>query len=141
MNLEFFQASKDHIPVIFRQAKELIETYEDLTTIDLEKVLTWMEHKIALNISAYTAVTAMGKTCAFYHLCEGGELDDLYVLSEFQNRGIGSAIMEKCIAESENPIYLYVFSRNHRAISFYKRFGFSIREKVGQTRLIMARKG
>ena len=82
-----------------------------------------------------------GERCAYYRLCEDGELDDLYVLPTFRNQGIGSEVLKKCIAESTKPLYLYVFSRNVRAISFYDRFGFSIRETVGKTRLIMARNG
>ena len=70
-----------------------------------------------------------------------GELDDLYVLPGFQNRGIGSAILQRCITMSAKPLYLYVFSRNIRAISFYERFGFCVQKTIGNTRLIMARNG
>ena len=141
MNLDFFSADTADIPVIYGQAKSLIDTYEDTSSIDYDKVLAWVNRKITDHISEYRCVTADGEKCAWYRLCEDGELDDLYVLPPFQNRGIGSEIMKKCIRESENTIYLYVFSRNIRAISFYERFGFSVRETVGKTRLIMERKG
>ena len=141
MNLQFTIAESADIPVIFAQAKELIDTYEDLDSIDYDRVLSWVKHKITSLISEYRCVLLDGERCAYYRLCEDGELDDLYVLPSFHNRGIGSAILDKCIEESKNPIYLYVFSRNVRAISFYNRFGFSVRETVGKTRLIMERKG
>ena len=141
MKLEFVTADESDIPVIFLQAKSLIDTYEDLTSIDYERVLAWLNRKITQNISQYTAVLHNGQKCAFYRMCEDGELDDLYVLPEHQNLGIGSEILKKCIRENYKNIYLYVFSRNIRAISFYKRFGFIKRETVGTTRLIMERKG
>ena len=141
MNLQFVPATESDASVIFEQAKNLIDTYEDTESIDYDKVLAWVNRKIEMCISEYTCVVADNVRCAYYRLCEDGELDDLYVLPGFQNKGIGSEILKKCIAESAKPLYLYVFSRNIRAISFYKRLGFSARETVGKTRLIMARNG
>ena len=141
MKLRFAKATPEDIPAIFAQAKSLIDIYEDITSIDYDKVMDWMAKKIAKNISLYTAVTRDNIPCAYYHLCEDGELDDLYVLPGFQGQGIGSLILEKCISDTQKSLYLYVFSRNVRAINFYKRFGFEICETVGKTRVIMARKG
>ena len=141
MNLQFLAAENADIPMIFSQAKCLIDTYEDVSAIDYDKVLAWVHRKITEKISEYRCVKLCGEKCAWYRFCEDGELDDLYVLPAFQNRGIGSEILKKCIAESENTIYLYVFSRNTRAIAFYERFGFSVRETVANNRYIMALKG
>ena len=141
MTLQFTTAGEQDIPVIFGQAKNLIDAYEDLASIDYDMVIDWVQRKIVKHISSYTAVILGDKTCAYYRLCDDGELDDLYVLPEFQNHGIGSQILEKCMLESLNPLYLYVFSGNVRAVSFYEKYGFSVREKVGKTRLILERKG
>ena len=141
MMLQFYPAAEGDIPEIFEQTKHLIDTYEDLSSIDYEKVLAWVRRKIAANIGSYHTVKTDGVVCAYYRLCEDGEVDDLYVLPLFQNKGIGSVILKRCMEESEKPLYLYVFSRNTRAISFYERHGFSVREIVGKTRMIMERKG
>lgn len=141
IELQFVSAEESDIPVIFAQAKNLIDTYEDVEAIDYDKVLGWVERKIAACIAEYRCVIADGERCAWYRLCDDGELDDLYVLPAFQCRGIGTQIMEKCIRQSEKPLWLYVFSRNIRAISFYERFGFSLRETVGKTRLIIEQNG
>ena len=134
-------ADSSDISAIFVQAKNLIDRYEDIASIDYDTVMAWVNRKITQNISQYTVVLLGNEKCAYYHLCEDGELDDLYVLPGFQNTGIGSQILEKCISASDKPIYLYVFSRNTRAIAFYERFGFSVRETVGKTRMIMGRCG
>ena len=141
MNLQFVPATESDVPVIFSQAKKLIDTYEDTESINYDKVLAWVNRKIETCIAEYTCVVADNVRCAYYRLCEDGELDDLYVLPGFQNKGIGTQILKKCIAESAKPLYLYVFSRNVRAISFYERLGFFVRDTVGKTRLIMARNG
>lgn len=139
MNFSIVNAQISDVPVIFSQAKSLIDTYEDVASIDYERVLKWMERKITQNICEYRCMLADGQKCAFWRLCEDGELDDLYVLPAFRNMGIGSLILKQCIEESKESVWLYVFSRNKRAISFYERFGFTVRESVGATRLIMER--
>ena len=141
MMLQYRTAEAEDISVIYSQAKNLIDQYEDCDSIDYEKVMAWVHRKISFNISQYRCVLANGEKCAYYRLCDDGELDDLYVLPAFRGQGIGSEILLKCMDESSNPLYLYVFSGNIRAISFYKKFGFSVREAVGKTRLILERKG
>lgn len=141
MMLAYYPATESDVPAIFEQAKILIDTYEDTAAIDYDKVLAWVKRKIDTYVSSYTRVTLAGVTCAYYRLCDDGELDDLYVLPDFRNQGIGSEILSKCVQESKQPIWLYVFSRNTGAISFYKRFGFTVLETIGTTRLIMARNG
>lgn len=67
------------------------------------------------------------------------ELDDLYIFQPYQNQGIGSEIIRKCIAETDLSIFLYVFVQNSRAVSLYKRFGFRITETIRDSRYIMER--
>ena len=141
MNLLFCAASESDVPVIYEQAKALIDAYEDTHAIDYDKVLAWVKKKIETEIHSYIRVFCDGKICAYYRLCPDGELDDLYVLDGFRGQGIGSQILNQCINESPNALWLYVFSRNTRAIAFYERFGFTVREQIGTTRLIMARNG
>lgn len=137
--LTFERAEKQDIPAIFAQARTLADTYEDVSTIDYSRVMAWMERKITLKIEEYTRVALKGEICAYFRLTEEGELDDLYVLDPFRGRGVGSAILARCIRESKSPLWLYVFTENRRAIALYRRFGFAPAEAVGKTRLIMKR--
>ena len=61
------------------------------------------------------------------------ELCRLYSLSEFIGKGIGKALMSKCLEfaeENENDIFwLGVWEYNFRAQKFYEKFGF---EKCGE---------
>lgn len=141
MNLHFTVADESDTPVIFTQAKDLIDHYEDVTSIDYERVLAWVKEKIETHISEYRCVLIAGQKAAYYRFCEDGELDDVYVLPAFQGQGIGSEILKRCIAASKKDMYLYVFRNNIRAIAFYERFGFTVRESVGNTRFVMVRNG
>ena len=141
MMLQYRLAEEDDISAIYSQAKRLIDQYEDCDSIDYEKVMAWVYRKISSNISQYRCVLADGEICAYFRLCDDGELDDLYVLPPYRSMGIGAEILRKCVDESREKLWLYVFSHNLRAISFYERHGFTIRETVGNTRFIMERKG
>ena len=138
--LRFEPAETEDIRMIFSLSKALIDQYEDVDSIDYEKVIGWVKRKLEKNIASYTRVMAGGKLAGWYCLDrEPGELDDLYILPEHREMGLGTAVIKKCIAECEKPLWLYVFKKNVRAISLYRRMGFVIREEVGKTRYIMGR--
>ena len=40
------------------------------------------------------------------------ELSDLYILPKWQGKGMGTAILAHCIAQTNLPISLFVFIRN-----------------------------
>lgn len=142
MELQFTAAEECDIERIYASNKELIDTYEDIENIDYEKVLKWVYKKIETCIEEYVAVSLEGKKVGYYHFypSEGKmELDDLYIFPEFRSKGIGRAIIQKCIEESGSAIFLYVFARNVRAIALYEKLGFTIVENIRDTRYIMER--
>lgn len=143
MKLEYTPAQECDIEQIFAFCKELIDTYEDIDNIEYDKVLNWVRRKITKCLPEYRCVLADGQKAAYIRasLAEDGrmELDDLYVFPELRGRGIGSAVLRKYCAESDVPIFFYVFKRNTRAIALYERLGFRVVEEVGKTRRIMQR--
>ena len=59
---------------------------------------------------------------------------DIAILPEFQNKGVGAALLKSLLAESEaagRPLRHMVFKMNTAALRFYERFGFSPIEDVG----------
>jgi ribosomal protein S18 acetylase RimI-like enzyme len=62
------------------------------------------------------------------------KLERLYLLKEFYNLKLGLTLFEFIISlskeENQNGIWLFVWTENQRAVSFYKRNGFEI---IGNT--------
>ncbi|MEO8999493.1 MAG: GNAT family N-acetyltransferase [Rhodanobacter sp.] len=57
-----------------------------------------------------------------------GEIQRLYVIENWHGRGIAQELMGACIEEvkqrGSDAVWLGVWERNPRAISFYEKFGF-----------------
>ena len=57
-----------------------------------------------------------------------GEIQRLYVASDWHGKGIAQDLMDACIEEMKSRgsdvVWLGVWERNPRAISFYRKFGF-----------------
>ena len=56
------------------------------------------------------------------------KVNQIFILPEYQNKGIGTACMEHIIEESaisNLPVRLQVLKVNQRALAFYKRLGFN----------------
>ena len=141
MQMTYEPARPEDAPVIFGFARELIERYETDPDLDLNMALDWTRRKIEKRIGEYTRVLLDGAVAAFFRFVPDGErmeLDDLYVLPAFRNKGIGTAILRRCVAGGR-PIYFYVFTKNTRAIALYEREGFRKAEEVSPSRIIMAR--
>jgi len=142
MELNYERASGADVEAIFALSKALIDQYEDVESIDYDKVLQWVRRKIEAQIGEYQRVLMDGSLAGYVHFHPDGErmeLDDLYILPEYRGQGIGTAVVEKCCEETVKPVYLYVFRRNEGAVRLYKRLGFEIVQEVGSSRYIMQR--
>lgn len=143
--INFKIADISDIDMIYKLSKENIDMYEDITKIDYEKVLDWVKRKIHDNISSYKAIYYHGEKAGYFNFHEENnklEIDDLYIFEMYRDKGIGTMIIKDCIKESNEkniPIFLYVFSKNTKAVSLYTRLGFEITEKIKDTRYIMER--
>lgn len=142
MKLDYISADVCDIEPIFWQLRELIDTYEALESIDYKKVLIWCRRQIEAHIREYTCVLCDGERAGYYRLRPNGErmeLDNFFVLPCFRGRGIGTAVLDRCFAATELPVYLYAFVNNRRAMTLYSRMGFHVVKAAGPTRCILQR--
>ncbi len=141
MNITYEKANIEDIEQIYSLCKQLIHDYEKLESIDYDKVLNWIRKKIENNIDQYTTIYADGQKAGYYHFYKNEEaeyeLDDLYIFPKFQNQGIGSQVIQSCCSSVNEPVILYVFIQNHRAVSLYQRLGFDVVKTIQHSRYIM----
>ena len=141
MELVLKRCSELDIENIFLFNKHLIDTYENLENIDYEYVLRWISLKIEKNIHEYTSIYLFDQLVGYYRFHEVEdkmELDDFFVIEEYRNKGIGTAVLKQLI-QTNKTIFLYVFVKNIHAIRLYERFGFKIIEYIHNTRCVMER--
>lgn len=63
---------------------------------------------------------------------EALKLHQLFILPEYQGRGIGSACMTRIVKDAnlaQKPVMLQVLKINTRAIAFYQSLGFAIADE------------
>lgn len=140
MDLTYKNADESDIECIFNLNKNLIDQYEDIKSIDYEKVLLWVHKKIERHIYEYKCIIFEGKKVGYYffHKVDSKmEMDDLYVFEGYRNLGIGTTVLNNCFEETDLPIFLYVFKKNIKAIKLYSLLGFRVSEVCGNTRYIM----
>ena len=140
MNLSFEKATGSDIEMIYEFNKYLIDRYENIQNIEYDKVLNWVRKKIETYIGEYQRILWDGDLAGYYRFYQDGdrmELDDLYVFPHYRNQQIGTRVIEKCLSETDLPVYLYVFIKNAQAVSLYERLGFKVIETIQDSRYIM----
>ena len=142
MSLNYEVATADDIESIYEFNKYLIDSYEEIQNIQYEKVLNWVHKKIETYINEYQRIICNGELAGYFRFYQDGnrmELDDLYIFPDYRNQQIGTRVVKKCLSETNLPVYLYVFSKNYKAVALYERLGFRVIETIKNTRYIMQR--
>ncbi len=142
MQITYGQTLPEDAGRIYGLCRETVEKYEDPASVDLAKVLAWLENKIRKNVTEYTRIFLDGELCGYYRVCREGEeyeLDDFYLFEEYRGRGIGTRVLDHILEDEDADFFLYVFKRNTPALKLYQKYGFTVREDLGN-RYIMERR-
>lgn len=124
--LTYERAQPEDLEILYRMNEALVDQYETLSAGDYEKVIHWVRQSVRKNFGAFQRILCDGQTAGYYCLVKDvgkWELDSLFILPEFQGRGIGAEIVAKCRQEA-SPLYLYVYKGNTRAVALYRKMGF-----------------
>lgn len=120
-------------PISAETAKKTMEETRNIEYIrkSIEKYLTLLAiEKSTEKIVGYIQITTLDKIIRdhFETTDEDRQLDRLYILEEFQNQGIGPALISEALSHrycaNAPKIYLDVDDANPRAQHVYSKFGF-----------------
>lgn len=140
MRITFANTNEEDAEKIIEIEREQIDSYEDFSKLNHGQVYAFTRKKVHEELSNYTTIYCDGHKAGWYHFTDENtymELDDLFILPEFQERGIASAIIERCINATNKPIRAYVFTGNIGAISLFEKKDFQIIQTLHHTRYVM----
>ena len=134
-NLKLRKATPDDSEFAYQTKKAAFQEY-------VEKVWGWDEdeqrhlHKERFASQDFYVILVSGEDIGIMAIVRHPDhikLNQMFILPEYQSKGIGAECMNRIIKEattSKLPIRLQVLKVNNRAAVFYKRLGF---RKTGET--------
>ena len=147
LNLVYARCDKSDEKKIYAEYKSKLDLYGDAKQNEYEKVLNWKKDNIPNEIAKSTKILCDGKNIGYFSIAESNnkvEIDNFYICSEYQNRGFGKIALNHCldiVKKQKIPmVYSYVFTKDEKQIELYTKCGFSVRELIGDTRCVMAKK-
>ena len=112
--------------------RTIYEYAEKLSNEEIIKINNYVENNIPKIIDNYYNIVVNEKTVGCVLLTDiddGKLLDEIYLEEQYRNQGIGTDII-KNILNKNNIVYLWVYKKNIKAISLYKKMGFNIIEET-----------
>lgn len=120
---------KKDIPRLIQYKKDIIYMYsKGLSEEEKENINEYVINSVNEIFKDYYNIIIddkiIGSVC-IRDLENAKLLDEIYLEKEFRNKGIGTDIIRKIIENNES-VYLWVYKKNIKAVSLYKRLGFKI---------------
>lgn len=117
---------------IIEQKKNILEFFYGLEILEIEKkynsLLKYIENDNCIFIGGYKKNELIGMLWAYIIENRKIHISYFYVEKDFQNKGIGTLLIEELIkiikAKKILCIELNVEVQNKKALNFYKRFSF-----------------
>lgn len=129
MNYILVKSSNDDVEKLIEYKKETVFKYaNNLSEEEKNKINNYINNNIPREIKNYCDIVVNDNIVGCLLLIDkedGKLLDEIYLKKEYRNKGIGTDII-KNITKENNIIYLWVYKSNTKAISLYKKLGFSI---------------
>lgn len=126
ISLKAYTGETDTAKRLIQQFWKAHNNYDESDEYALEDLAQWTKegHKFYF---IYKEATPVG----FVHLgsrgCEIDWLEDLFVVPEYQNQGIGTyaiKAVEQEVRKYSESLYIEAAARNQRAITLYQRLGY-----------------
>ncbi len=133
MNYKLVKSSNENIDRLIEYKKRTIFEYaKDLSEEEIGKINNYVTNKVSKLIKDYCNIIVDNKIVGCLLLTNTDDrilLDEIYLEEEYRNKGIGTDIIKEVI-NNNGIIYLWVYKENVKAISLYKKLGFSVIEET-----------
>ena len=123
------------ITTIFDYAKNISEE-------ERKDILSYVDRFTNKFLSEYKIIVKDNKNCGVFLVRDyedGVLLDEIYLIPECRNLGIGSDVIKKEL-KKQGKVYLWVYKENARAVGLYKKLGFNVFEDKGERYLMVYNK-
>ena len=127
MNYNLINATSNDIDYIKKSKLYNIFTYaDDLPKDEIMRINNYVDEHIPVEITDYKIIMCSRVGCLLVKKKDDGViLDEIYLEEEYRNKGIGTDII-KNILKNNSIVYLWVYKKNIKAISLYKKMKFKI---------------
>lgn len=133
MNYELVKSSNKDIDRLVEYKKKTVYEYaKDLAREDIDRINNYIIKEIPNLINDYCNIVVNNKIVGCLLLTRKDNvnlLDEIYIENDYRNKKIGTNIIKDILKNNDN-VYLWVYKDNKKAISLYKRMGFSICEST-----------
>ena len=121
-------SNKDINRLIEYKKRTIYEYAKDLSNEEIDKINKYVTSEVLKLINDYCNIVVDNKIVGCLLLTnkdDGKLLDEIYLEEEYRNKGIGTDII-KNILKNNSIVYLWVYKKNIKAISLYKKMKFKI---------------
>ena len=142
MEYKLVKSSSEDIDRLIDYKKRTIYEYaKDLSEDEINKINNYVDNEVPKQLNDYSNIIVDNKDVGCVLITnkdDGVLLDEIYLEEEYRNKGIGTDII-KNVLKDNNIVYLWVYKKNEKAVSLYKKLGFKVIEET-ESRYYMTRR-
>lgn len=133
MEYKLLKSSSNDINKLIEYKKRTIYEYaKDLSDEEINKINRYITSEVPKLIDVYCNIMVDNKIIGCLLLTnkdDGKLLDEIYLEKVYRNKGIGTEIIRDILSNND-IVYLWVYKKNDKAISLYRKLGFYVIEET-----------
>ena len=133
MEYKLLKSSSNDVNRLIEYKKRTIYEYaKDLSAEEINKINRYITREDPKLINVYCNIMVDNKIIGCLLLTnkdDGKLLDEIYLEKVYRNKGIGTEIIRDILSNND-IVYLWVYKKNDKAISLYRKLGFNVIEET-----------
>ena len=133
MEYKLLKSTSNDINRLIEYKKRTIYEYaKDLSDEEINKINWYIASEVPKLIDVYCNIMVDNKIIGCLLLTnkdDGKLLDEIYLEKVYRNKGIGTEIIRDILSNND-IVYLWVYKKNDKAISLYRKLGFNVIEET-----------